>query len=630
MDQLNEKRLFEEFQPVPTKVWEEKIVADLKGADYRKKLIWNTDEGFEIRPYYRTEDLSGLEYLNALPDHVPFVRGLRKRDNKWIIRQDFTTADPVKANAQAIDAISKGVNSVGLNVSGITTHKQMSELLRGIDFSTTAVNFTTSRSYPLSLELFIYEVNHRGDGGDHIRGSINFDPISYLLLHGDFYVNWTNNVEEAEYLINTVVKRLPHFKSINVNGHYFQDAGANTVQELAFSMASANEYLAGLTSKGTGIDAIAPHLQVSFAIGPNYFMEIAKLRAARLLWSRIVEQYQPDRKESLRLFLHARTARWNKTLYDPYVNMLRTTTEAMSAVIGNADSVTLDPFDESFRNPTEFSYRIARNQQLVLKEESYFDKVADPAAGSYYIENLTHSIAHHAWDLFKEIEARGGILECIRSGFIQEEVARSRQKKENDIAQKKIIMLGTNQYPNPLENISGNLEYKDKTESPEPLTYAKLTPFRGGSGFEQMRLATEMFVAGGNKRPSVFLFTMGNLAMLRARAGFASNFFGCAGYEIIDNPGFGSIDEGVSAALDSGAEIIVICSSDEEYAGIVPDITQRIKQVNRELLLVVAGYPKDQIDRFKEAGVDDFIHVRCNLLETLTRFQKVLKINTVH
>ncbi len=630
MDQLNEKRLFEEFQPVPTKVWEEKIVADLKGADYRKKLIWNTDEGFEIRPYYRAEDLSGLEYLNALPDHVPFVRGLRKRDNKWIIRQDFTTADPLKANTQAIDAISKGVNSVGLNVSGITTHKQMCELLQGIDFSTTAINFTTSRSYPLSLELFIYEVNHRGDGGDHIRGSINFDPISYLLLHGDFYVNWTHNVEEAEYLINTVVKRLPHFKSINVNGHYFQDAGANTVQELAFSMASANEYLAGLTSKGTGIDAIAPHLQVSFAIGPNYFMEIAKLRAARLLWSRIVEQYQPDRKESLRLFLHARTARWNKTLYDPYVNMLRTTTEGMSAVLGNADSVTLDPFDESFRNPTEFSYRIARNQQLVLKEESYFDKVADPAAGSYYIENLTHSIAHHAWDLFREIEARGGILECIRSGFIQEEVARSRQKKENDIAQKRIIMLGTNQYPNPLENISGNLEYKDKTESPEPLAYAKLTPFRGASGFEQMRLATEMFVAGGNKRPSVFLFTMGNLAMLRARAGFASNFFGCAGYEIIDNPGFGSIDEGVSAALDSGAEIIVICSSDEEYAGIVPDITQRIKQVNRELLLVVAGYPKDQIDRFKEAGVDDFIHVKCNLLETLTRFQKVLKINTVH
>ena len=630
MDQLNEKRLFEEFQPVPTKVWEEKIVADLKGADYRKKLIWNTDEGFEIRPYYRAEDLSGLEYLNALPDHVPFVRGLRKRDNKWIIRQDFTTADPVKANAQAIDAISKGVNSVGLNVSGITTHKQMSELLQGIDFSITAINFTKSCSYPLSLELFIYEVNHRGDGGEHIRGSINFDPISYLLLHGDFYVNWTHNVEEAEYLINTVLKKLPHFKSINVNGHYFQDAGANTVQELAFSMASANEYLAGLTSKGTGIDAVAPYLQVSFAIGPNYFMEIAKLRAARLLWSRIVEQYQPDRKESLRLFLHARTARWNKTLYDPYVNMLRTTTEGMSAVLGNADSVTLDPFDESFRNPTEFSYRIARNQQLVLKEESYFDKVADPAAGSYYIENLTHSIAHHAWDLFREIEARGGILECIRSGFIQEEVARSRQRKENDIAQKKIIMLGTNQYPNPLENISGNLEYKDKTESPESLAYAKLTSFRGGSGFEQMRLATEKFVAGGNKRPSVFLFTMGNLAMLRARAGFASNFFGCAGYEIIDNPGFGSIDEGVSAALDSGAEIIVICSSDEEYAAIVPDITQRIKHVNRELLLVVAGYPKDQIDRFREAGVDDFIHVRCNLLETLTKFQKVLKINTVH
>ncbi|HPS49343.1 MAG TPA: methylmalonyl-CoA mutase family protein [Bacteroidales bacterium] len=626
MDQLNEKRLFGEFQPVPTEVWEEKITADLKGADYKKKLVWKTDEGFEVRPYYRAEDLTGLEYLTALPDHDPYVRGHRIRDNKWIIRQDFSSTEHLKANEQALCALQRGVNSVGLNVSGITTHKQMSELLQGLDFSKTAVNFTTSRSYPLSLELFIYEVNHRGDGGDHIRGSINFDPISYLLLHGDYYINWTHNVEEAEYLIHTVLKRLPHFKAITVNGHYFQDAGANLVQELAFSMAAANEYLVGLTAKGFHVDAVAPHLQISFAVGPNYFMEIAKLRAARLLWTRILEQYPASLKESYQLFLHAQTARWNKTLYDPYVNMLRTTTEGMSAVLGNADSVTLDPFDKNYREPSEFSYRIARNQQLVLKEESYFDKVVDPAAGSYYIENLTHSIAHHAWKLFKETEARGGILECIKSGYIQEEVTRSRQQKEADIAQKRIILLGTNQYPNVLENMGGNQETEEEPGRTEPSTYPKLTRFRGGSGFEQIRLATEAYVAEGHKRPAVFLFTMGNLAMLRARAGFASNFFGCAGYEIIDNPGFTVIAEGVTAALDTKAEIVVICSSDEEYAEIVPEIARLIKQKNKEILMVVAGYPKDLVDAFRSAGIDDFIHVRSNLLETLSRFQRLLKI----
>jgi methylmalonyl-CoA mutase len=626
MEHHEQTKLFSEFPPISTNSWEEKILEDLKGTDYYKKLIWKTDEGFDIKPYYRAEDLHELDYLKALPDTSPFVRGLRKENNDWVVRQDFFTTDVDETNSLAKDAISKGAGAVGLKATEISTHKQISQLLAGIDFNTTGINFISSHSYPLTLELFIYEVSHRGDGGDKVHGSINFDPISYLLLNGDFYVNWLQNLEETEYLLDTIQKRLPHFKAISINGHYFQNAGSTLVQELAFSLASANEYLAGLTGKGFSVDAVAPYMQFSLGIGSNYFMEIAKLRAARILWTRMVEQFQPGSERSLRLFIHSTTALWNKTIYDPYVNMLRTTTENMSAAIGNADSITILPFDVLFQDSDEVSHRIARNQQLVLKEESYLDKIIDPAAGSYYIENLTHSIAQYAWQLFKKVESRGGMIECIKSGFIQDEIERSRHQKEMDIEQRMIVILGTNQYPNLQETMADKIQQPGETQATAPSSYKKLTSFRGARIFEEIRLATEHHVKRGNKRPGVFLFTMGNMAMQRSRAGFTTNFFGCGGYEIFENQGFSTVDEGVSAALTSKAEIVVICSSDEEYGGIVPEIAHKIKEANYRIQILVAGYPKELIETFKSAGVDDFIHLKSNLPETLRNSQKQLGI----
>jgi methylmalonyl-CoA mutase len=626
MDHNEQTKLFSEFPQVSTGAWEEKIMADLKGGDYHKKLIWKSDEGFDVKPYYRAEDLSGLEYLNALPGTSPYVRGLKKDNNEWIIRQDISPVDIHESNQMALDAIAKGAGAVGLKANEVTTHKQLSELLNGMDFKKTAINFISAQSYPLTLEFLIYELNHRGFGGESLRGSINFDPISYLMLHGEFYISWEHDLEETEYVLGIVREKIPQFKVITIDGHYFQNAGSSLVQELAYSLASASEYLACLTARGLKADEVAPFMQFSLGIGPNYFMEIAKLRAARLLWTRMVEQYQAKREESFRLFIHATTALWDKSVYDPYVNMLRTTTEGMSAALGNADSVTILPFDISFKEPDEISRRIARNQQLVLKEESYLNKIADPGAGSYYIENLTNSIAHHAWQMFKDVEARGGMMDCIKSGFIQDEVERSRNQKVMDIAQRKIIMLGTNQYPNLLETMTDSIQRHDGDPATAPSTYKKLVPFRIASGFEQVRLATERFVKKGNKRPAVFLFTMGNLAMLRARAGFATNFFGCAGYDIIDNQGFAAVGEGVISAMSSNAEVIVICSSDDEYPVIVPEITRKIKQAGSTALIIVAGFPKDLIESFKLAGVDDFIHVRSNLLETLRDYNKKLGI----
>lgn len=626
MDHNEPTKLFSEFPAVSTNNWEEKIRADLKGGDYSKKLIWKTEEGFDVKPYYRSEDLAGLEYLNVLPGNTPYVRGLRKDNNDWIVRQEIDSTDISAINHQACNAIQKGAGAVGLNATEVTTHKELSTLLAGIDFQKTLINFTSAKSYPLVLELLVYELSHRGTGRDKVKGSINFDALSYLLLHGDFYISWEHGLEDAEYLLGIVRERIPGFKVITINGHYFQNAGSSIVQELAFSLASASEYLACLTNRGAKVDDIAPYMQLSLSIGPSYFLEIAKFRAARLLWTRMVEQYEAGHDDSFRVFIHATTALWNKSIYDPHVNLLRTTTEGMSAALGNADSVTINPFDISFGKTDETSERIARNQQMIMKEEAYLDKIVDPAAGSYYIENLTHSIAHHAWEMFKDVEARGGMLACIKTGFIQDEIEQSRNKKILNIAQRKTIMLGTNQYPNISELRSDQLQPVVEAEAQPPTPYKKLTPFRIASGFEELRLATERFVNKGNKRPEVFLFTIGNLAMLRARAGFASNFFGCAGYDIIDNQGFATVVEGVASALSSGAEIVVICSSDEEYPSIVPEIAASIKASGSKIRLVVAGYPGEYVEMIKSVGIEDFIHVRSNLLETLLDYQNKLGI----
>jgi methylmalonyl-CoA mutase len=617
-----DKMLFSEFSPVSTAQWEEKIKTDLKGADYEKKLIWKSYEGISVRPYYRAEDLEGLEYLLSPPGENPYVRGNKTEKNDWIIRQNIDTEDAAGANRIALDAISKGAGAIGFSAREIASQEQMKQLLAGIDPGKTEINFISSRSYPSTLGLFIDELSARGIEGNTVKGSLNFDPIGYLLLHGNFYQTWEDNIDETGSLIKTIREHVPGFHAVTVNGHLFHEAGATLVQELAFSLATANEYLYALTSKGFTPGSIAPLFRFSFGIGSSYFMEIAKLRAARLLWAALVEQYHPENPDACRMFIHSTTSLWNKTIYDPYVNLLRTTTEGMAAAIGNTDSMTILPFDIPFREADDFSNRIARNQQLILKEESYLDKVADPAAGSYYIENLTDSIATHAWERFRAVEEKGGMIACIRSGFIQDEIMESCNKKDMDIAQRKLVILGTNQYANPLESMQEPVREHPVNVPAEPAPFKKLRMYRGAEAFEEIRLATEKHAAGGGKIPSVFLLTIGSPGMRKARAAFSTNFFGCAGYTILDNPGFNTPAEGVTAALDAAADIIVICSSDEEYVTLVPEICSRLKSQPGTAEVIVAGYPKEIIGNLKAAGVDNFIHVRTNVLEFLSEQQK--------
>lgn len=623
------KGLFAEFPPVSTAEWEAKIEQDLKGADYEKRLVWKTAEGLKVKPYYRSEDLTHIkEMLSSLPGQFPFLRGTSDVTNQWKISQDIETSNIEKANRQAVDSLKRGADSLLLNVSAVASAQDAANLLKGIDTQNATLLFNSAPSYPSLLE-YLTEVL-KADGSK-LTAVLDFDPISYTLLNGHYYASKEQDLEQGTQLLIKAKESLPLFKVISVNGQYFHNSGSTLVQELAFALAAGNEYLAYYTSRGISVDDVASRMTFVFATGSNYFMEIAKLRAARILWAQIVNQYNPANIKSAAMHIHCITANWNKTIYDPYVNILRTTTEAMSAALGNADIITVLPFDMNYQEPDEFSMRMARNQQIILKEESNLDKVIDPAAGSYYIENLTSSLAEAAWNLFLEVEEKGGMFKAIELGFIQDEVLASAKQRKDDIANRKIIALGTNQHPNLNERMLDKIQMEQESEDTEdePVQtrrFKTLEVFRGTDEFEDLRLATEIWENEGNKCPAVFMFTIGNLAMRKARAGFSSAFFGSAGYEIINNAGFNTSEEGIKAAIDSKAEIVVLCSSDEEYAEMAADITRSLKSSKPEVLVVVAGNPKEIMDSLKQAGVDEFISVKSNVLNTLYNFQRKLEI----
>ncbi|MCF8371478.1 MAG: acyl-CoA mutase large subunit family protein [Bacteroidales bacterium] len=607
--------LFEEFPPITTEQWEAQINKDLKGADYDKKLIWKTIEGFDMRPYYRFEDLKPINYLDTTPGEFPFSRGIHKSGNDWYIRQNIEVENPVDANKKALDVLMKGATSIGFRISKKVEvdEKFLTRLIQGIDLDSIELNFITGYQALPILDFLLKQK------GLH-EGSVDFAPLGRLTITGNFCKSADHSYSRAKELIQKASGS--KLKVLSVHGDNFRNAGSSLVHELAFSLAIGAEYLNELTNRGLTVDEIAGRMKFHFCIGSNYFMEIAKLRAARYLWAKIVDSFGVKDKAKAKMHVHSTTSNWNKTLYDPYVNMLRTTTEAMSAIIAGTNSLTIEPFNKAFETPTEFSERIARNQQNLLKEESYLDKVNDPAGGSYYIENMTASIIDEAWKLFLEVDEKGGYLEAFKQGFVQGKIKESSQKRDMAIAHRREILLGTNQYPNFTEALEKDLPekiFEHHDYSVEKRIAEPLQPYRGAQAFELLRYTTDQF-SKNNPRPLAYMIPMGNLNMRKARAQFACNFFACAGFEVVDNNGFDTVEEGIAAAKKAKANIVVVCSSDDEYATLVPEIN---KQIGKDAILVVAGAPAC-MEELKAQGIENFIHVKVNVLEELKRYQGIV------
>ncbi len=411
---MDNEKLFPEFPPVSSKQWEDLIKEDLKGADYDKKLVWKTIEGINVKPYYRAEDLQNLKHLNVIPGESPYVRGNKSDNNYWEVRQDIRVTDIGEANQQALDAVERGATSLEMICcKHQISRDEFAKLLNGIHFGCIHFSISACSQTSILFDYLIDETKKRGYDASQMNGCIHFDPLGLLTTSGNYMVSENEDLLLVKALIERGTKHLPLYRVLGVSGYLFRESGSTIVQELGFSLAMANEYLAKLIDMGLSIDDIAPRMQFIFATGSNYFFEIAKIRAFRMLWDTVVKAYNPNDKSDSKAYVHCTTQKWNMTIYDPYANMLRATTESMSAVLGGADSLSVRPFDEPYHKASNFSNRIARNTQIILKEEAYLDRIADPAAGSYYVESLTDSIATEAWKHFLKIGDRRRIQQSF-------------------------------------------------------------------------------------------------------------------------------------------------------------------------------------------------------------------------
>ena len=611
------EKLFDMFPPVSTEEWMAKINADLKGADFNKKLVWRTNEGFNVMPFYRKEDIEGLPSVGSMPGQFPYVRGCRT-NNDWLIRQQILGETAAEINANAKHAIDKGVESLGISMRGLEA-SDLAAVLDGIDLSKIEINIICCPRKAEEMAKALVELVEKAGAAATFKGSVGFNPFKRLLKHG---LEFPKDIKETALAVYEAVKPVAGLRCFAVDSFLLNNAGAYITQELGYALAWGAEWLTVMTEAGLTPCEVNGRIKFNMGISSNYFMELAKFRAARMLWAEIVKAYGAD-EDCCKMAVHAVTSEFNMTIYDAHVNLLRSMTETMSAALAGVDSIETLPFDLVYTQPDEFSERIARNQQHLLRDESHLNKVVDPAGGSYYIETLTCSIAAQAWKVFNEVEDNGGFYEMLKKGEIQAKVNESGVKRHLDVARRKEILLGTNQYPNVNEMaldkikkdgcacgcgcgeaVDGAVEY--------------LNFDRAASQFEQLRLDTERAA----NRPKVFMLTIGNLAMRLARAQFSGNFFGCAGYEIIDNNGFATVKEGIDAAIEKGADVVVLCSSDDEYAQYAPEA---FKELDGRAEFVVAGAPAC-MDELKAQGIENFIHVRVNVLDTLVAFNaKLLK-----
>lgn len=673
MSETPAEKLFPEFAGASTAEWQKRIEADLKGGS-PERLVWKSREGISVAPFYAPAGLNpgdpslGVQ-LQTEPGAFPYVRGARVCGG-WEIRQEIfrnTLADALEAGRAAL---AGGADALEWVLSADAERRMVGVPAISVSHWTSILEVLGERALHIqagevglpALALAI------AAGFDPARGgSLDHDPIGEQLS-GRPVVALDLALEDLTAWISYLDREhAPGFRLLAANGQPYHDAGAGLVEELALVLATGHEYLDALGAHGLDTDAVASRLHFRLSVGSNFFFEVARMRALRLLWARIVEEYRPRERRHAAAVIHGRTSNWNKTLYDAYTNMLRGTTEAMGAVLGGCDSFSVTGFDVlddrlpgGLAPDREFADRVARNTQNVLRHEAYVDRVVDAAAGSYYVEQLTHEIGAAAWKRFQELEAAGGIKTAIVAGTIQERLNNESRERLDDVARRRILLLGANQYPERNEKLLGRLEQASRSAAstttltastnapddskPETLIkaaragaglaelyaasprrqpgIARLKAERGARALEDLRLQTEGALERGRARPTVFVLPFGNVAMRRARASFTANFFGCVGYEIVEPE---SAESALNEALSKKPDLIVLCSSDEDYAKQGPELLASLREQKNQAPVLVAGNPGCRPD-LEAAGVQDFIHLKSNLLETLAKYQNQLGV----
>jgi methylmalonyl-CoA mutase len=572
-----------EFPAVSTEAWEQVIHEDLKGADYAEKLIWRTPEGIDVKPYYRAQDLTGLAFLEAAPGEFPYVRGTRST-GRWRIREEIDAVDPEEANAAARCAVAAGAEEIAFCGVGVQNSSDLGILLANLGEIPVYFQQVDRCIVDLLIERLARRPNAAPistslDGGSDLDASADLLTRSPAML-----VPFTITVEEL------------------------QDSGATAVDEVGLALGAGVDFLAGMKERGLAADRVADSVTFCFATGPDFYTQIAKLRAFRMVWAQALGTFGAAR-ERAKARVYARTARWNRTVYDPHVNMLRGTTEAIAAIMGGADSLYVEPFDACYKAPDEFSRRMARNTQLILKQEAFLARVADPGGGSYLLERLTDAIASKSWKLLQEIEGAGGYRKANEAGVITRTLEERRAARDKAVTSRRRVLTGANRFADASERALGRIESMQQPG-----------PSRAAEPFEQLRLRTERHAIETGKTPCVLLAEIGDAKMRSARSAFAADFFACAGFDIRTE----RFDDARHIATRN-AELIVLCSSDAEYLALATELLPKLKARGVAAQVVVAGNPETSA-QLKEAGVSDFVHLRSNPIELLTKLQRQLGI----
>jgi methylmalonyl-CoA mutase len=704
-----ERGFFDEFEKPSKERWKEEATAALKGAPFDKVMYTKTYENLTIEPIYLAEDIEGLPHLGSRPGFQPFVRSTKPEGliaSQWKISQELTNAFPEEFNEEARFDIARGqtglsivldrptrtgqslieanAEDVGYRGLSLATLADLQVAISGIDTSKVALQcYTGATSLPL-LAMLAALMKSEGKDITCLTACIGSDPLTELAVEGGIKMSPKAAYDSMYQTMVWALKNAPKVQTIFIQGHPYHDAGASSTEEVAFALATAAEYLREMINRGIPVDEVAPRIRFGFSLGSNFFMEISKLRAARILWSQLVAAFGGN-EESQKMAIHGRTSAYNKTVFDPYVNMLRVTSEGFSGAVGGADSMHLAPFDEPIRTPDRFSRRIARNVQIMLQEESRFNVPIDMGGGSYYIEKMTNNFAEAAWSIFQGIEKEGGMLAAIKAGVPQSMSEATAARRAKNIESRQDVILGTNMYANLTEKkidiptIDREQLKKARTDSvsdyrrksmifalgeklsavencfsdhlrwamdaaieaiqngatlselfeivadlgDERLAVRPLKISRAAKTFEILRTHMDQFLDKTGKRLQIFLANMGPIPQHKPRADFTCGFFEVSGFEMLNNSGFESSEAAADAALASGASIIVICSTDATYPDYVPAVVSRIKEAKPEATVMVAGKQSADIEKsFIAAGVDDFIHVRANCYELNKKLQE--------
>ncbi len=691
-----------DFPQLEFEAWQAAAVESTGGKPF-DKLVTPTYEGIPLQPLYHRGDLAELDGLDAIPGRPPYRRGATAAGylaQPWAIAQELAYGTPAAFNRALRFDLEHGQTAVNLLLDGPTragrdpdaaqpgevgrgglslaTTADVAAALDGVDLSRYPITIRAGTAALPLLSLLAAHTRRLGRPTADLHGCLEDDPLGVLAHEGGLPLSLERAYDEMAQTTQWAAANAPNLATVSVHTYPYHNAGANAVQELAFAVATGVAYLRALLRRGVALDAAARHMRFDFAVGGQFFMEIAKLRAARVLWAQVVAAFGGD-ADAQRMRQHARTARRNKTAVDPHVNMLRATTEALSAAVGGVESLHVAPFDEPLRPPDDFSRRVARNVQIILQQEAHLAQLIDPAGGAYAVESLTDRLAREAWTLFQAIEGQGGMADALKLGRVQALVAAVSDKRRANLAKRRDVLVGANQFANPNEpeppadptdyaalykeraaqvsayrthdedsHPSAHIAAIDRlTEMaaapPEMLvesaiaaaaagatlgeiaralrlhdsarpTIVPLPLFRAAEPFEALRRQAADYEAAHGRRPHLFLANVGPPRQHKARADFAQGFFEVGGFQVLTNNGFPDAETAASAALASGAPAVVICSTDETYPDIVPPLAGAIRAAAPETVIILAGRPAEQLDAHKAAGVDEFIYLGADCL----------------